>query len=49
MKISVYAVGDKLEKFYLEVIKEYEKRLSRYCGIKLSHLKQESDLGAIVY
>lgn len=44
MKISVYAVGDKMEKFYLEAIKEYEKRLGRYCIIKLSHLKKESDL-----
>ncbi|WP_059050390.1 23S rRNA (pseudouridine(1915)-N(3))-methyltransferase RlmH [Paenibacillus senegalimassiliensis] len=44
MKISVYAVGDKMEKFYLEAIKEYEKRLSRYCSIKLIHLKKESDL-----
>ncbi|MBU9706004.1 23S rRNA (pseudouridine(1915)-N(3))-methyltransferase RlmH [Paenibacillus sp. AK121] len=44
MKISVYAVGDKMEKFYLEAIKEYEKRLSRYCNIKLAHLKKASDL-----
>lgn len=44
MKISVYAVGEKIEKFYLEAIKEYEKRLSRYCSIKLIHLKKKSDL-----
>lgn len=44
MKISVYAVGDKMEKFFLEAIKEYEKRLSRYCSIKLTYLKKESDL-----
>lgn len=44
MKINVYAVGDKMEKFYLEAIKEYEKRLSRYCSIKLIHLKEEGDL-----
>ncbi|GIO03548.1 ribosomal RNA large subunit methyltransferase H [Brevibacillus halotolerans] len=44
MKISVYAIGDKMERFYLEAIKEYEKRLSRYCNIKLIHLKKESDL-----
>ncbi len=44
MKISVYTVGDKIEKFYLEAIKEYEKRLSRYCSIKLTYMKKESDL-----
>ncbi|GGG06928.1 23S rRNA (pseudouridine(1915)-N(3))-methyltransferase RlmH [Paenibacillus aceti] len=44
MKISVYTVGDKMEKFYLEAIKEYEKRLSCYCSIKLIHLKKERDL-----
>ncbi|WP_141334946.1 23S rRNA (pseudouridine(1915)-N(3))-methyltransferase RlmH [Paenibacillus sp. tmac-D7] len=44
MKIKVYAIGDRLEKFYLEAIKEYEKRLSRYCNIKLVHLKKEEHL-----
>lgn len=44
MKISVYAVGDKMEKFYLEAIKEYEKRLGRYCSIKIAHLRKASDL-----
>ena len=44
MKISVYAVSDKIEKFFLEAIKEYEKRLNRYCSIKLIHLKKEHDL-----
>lgn len=40
----MFTVGNKLEKFYLEAIQEYEKRLSRYCTIKLNHLKKESDL-----
>jgi 23S rRNA (pseudouridine1915-N3)-methyltransferase len=44
MKFKVFAVGDKLEKFYLETIKEYEKRLSRYCDIKLIHIKKEEQL-----
>ncbi|OBZ17116.1 23S rRNA (pseudouridine(1915)-N(3))-methyltransferase RlmH [Bacillus sp. FJAT-26390] len=44
MKISVYAVGDKIEKFYLEAIKEYEKRLSRYCVIKFFHLKNINEV-----
>ncbi|WP_342427588.1 23S rRNA (pseudouridine(1915)-N(3))-methyltransferase RlmH [Paenibacillus sp. FSL L8-0158] len=44
MRFKVFAVGDKLEKFYLEAIKEYEKRLSRYCDIKLIHIKKEEQL-----
>ncbi len=44
MKIKVYAIGEKLEKFYLEAIKEYEKRLSRYCNIELIYLKKEDQL-----
>ncbi|PYE48783.1 23S rRNA (pseudouridine(1915)-N(3))-methyltransferase RlmH [Paenibacillus barcinonensis] len=44
MKFKVFAVGDKIEKFYLEAIKEYEKRLSRYCDIKLIHIKKEEQL-----
>ncbi|WP_149096188.1 23S rRNA (pseudouridine(1915)-N(3))-methyltransferase RlmH [Paenibacillus terrae] len=44
MKFKVFAVGDKMENFYLEAIKEYEKRLSRYCDIKLNHIKKEEHL-----
>lgn len=39
MKIIVYITGDKPEEFYLEAIKEYEKRLGRYCSITTSSLK----------
>ncbi|WP_179295383.1 23S rRNA (pseudouridine(1915)-N(3))-methyltransferase RlmH [Bacillus sp. FJAT-45350] len=41
MNFKVYIVGDKIEKFYLEGIKEYEKRLSRYCKIKLQKFKNK--------
>lgn len=42
MKFKVIVIGDKIEKFYLEAIKEYAKRLERYCKIQLKHLKNES-------
>lgn len=44
MKLTIYTICEKVEKFYLEAIKEYEKRLSRYCTIKLVHLKREDQL-----
>lgn len=44
MNFKIYIVGDKIEKFYLEAIKEYEKRLSRYCKIQLLHLKSKEQL-----
>ncbi|MGR6904598.1 23S rRNA (pseudouridine(1915)-N(3))-methyltransferase RlmH [Lysinibacillus sp. BSL11] len=44
MNIKIYIVGDKIEKTYLEGIKEYEKRLSRYCKVKLQHFKNEEQL-----
>ncbi|WP_096202920.1 23S rRNA (pseudouridine(1915)-N(3))-methyltransferase RlmH [Bacillus sp. FJAT-45350] len=44
MNFKVYIIGDKIEKFYLEGIKEYEKRLSRYCKIKLQKFKNEESL-----
>ncbi|MBA9085984.1 23S rRNA (pseudouridine1915-N3)-methyltransferase [Fontibacillus solani] len=44
MKFTIYIVCEKIEKFYLEAIKEYEKRLGRYCTIKLIYLKREDQL-----
>lgn len=44
MNFKIYIVGDKIEKFYQEGIKEYEKRLSRYCKIKLQKFKNEESL-----
>lgn len=34
MKITIISVGKIKEKFYIEAIKEYSKRLSRYCTLK---------------
>ncbi|WP_414004471.1 23S rRNA (pseudouridine(1915)-N(3))-methyltransferase RlmH [Paenibacillus polymyxa] len=42
--LRIFAVGEKLEKFYFEAIKEYEKRLSRYCNIQFVYLKKERSL-----
>ncbi|HHW56343.1 MAG TPA: 23S rRNA (pseudouridine(1915)-N(3))-methyltransferase RlmH [Clostridia bacterium] len=38
MNYRVYAIGDKIHKFYFEAIKEYQKRLSKFCNISfLNH------------
>lgn len=44
MNFKVYVVSKKIEKFYLEAVAEYEKRLSRYCKIELVQVKNESAL-----
>lgn len=44
MNFKIYVIGEKFEKFYTEAIKEYEKRLSRYCKIQLLHFKTEEQL-----
>ena len=43
MKISVLSVGE-IEGFYIKAIKEYEKRLSRYCKINNILYKTETEL-----
>ena len=44
MNFRVYIIGDEIKKFYAEAIKEYEKRLSRYCKIRLIRVKDENKL-----
>ncbi|MGI1690835.1 23S rRNA (pseudouridine(1915)-N(3))-methyltransferase RlmH [Thermoanaerobacter uzonensis] len=39
MNYKVYATGNKIEKFYSDAIKEYEKRLRRFCNITFSNYK----------
>lgn len=41
MKISVLAVGRIKEKFNIDALKEYEKRLSRYCKLELIEVADE--------
>lgn len=43
MKINIFTVG-KFDKFYDSAIKEYEKRLSKYCKISLSQFKNPEAL-----
>ena len=41
MKITVLAVGKIKEKFYTEAIREYAKRLSRYCELNITEADDE--------
>ena len=41
MQITVLTVGNVKEKFYREAIKEFEKRLSRYCKLKIVEVDDE--------
>mgnify|MGYP003251969502 CR=1 FL=1 len=39
MKITIICVGKIKEKFYTEAVREYSKRLSRYCtSVSYTHL-----------
>ena len=40
-KITVLCVGKLKEPFYEQAVKEYEKRLSRYCKLELLELPDE--------
>lgn len=44
MNFKIYITGDKIEKFFIDAISEYEKRLSRYCKIELIQFKDVSQL-----
>jgi 23S rRNA (pseudouridine1915-N3)-methyltransferase len=48
MNYKIYVIGDKFEDFYTDAIKEYEKRLSRYCKIQLIHTKKPQDFLSIL-
>ena len=41
MKITILCVGKVKEKFYQEAIKEFEKRLSRYCKLSIIEVADE--------
>ena len=41
MNITIYTVGRIKEKFYRQAIEEYEKRLSRYCKLKIVEVADE--------
>ena len=44
MNFKIYIIGEKIDKFYSEAIKEYQKRLGRYCKISVFSLKNEIEL-----
>lgn len=44
MNFKIYIIGNKIERFYIEAINEYKKRLSRYCKIELAYIKNEKQL-----
>lgn len=46
MKFDIYVVQNKLERFFLDAIKEYEKRLTRYGKTQLHILKNREQLTA---
>lgn len=41
MKITIISVGKIKEKYYRDAIKEYEKRLSRYCKLEIIEVDDE--------
>lgn len=41
MKITVLAVGKIKEKFYIQAVEEYAKRLSRYCKLEIVQVADE--------
>ena len=42
IKVRVVAVGKVKEKYFLDAIKEYEKRLSKYSEFKIIEVKEEN-------
>ena len=44
MNIKIYLIGDKIPKYFQSAIQEYEKRLSKYCKIKLIEVKNDEAL-----
>ncbi len=43
MKINVVAVGNIKQKYFVEAIKEYEKRISRYAKLNIIEVKEFGD------
>ena len=47
LKINIVAVGSIKEKFFIDAIKEYSKRLSKYCQLKIIEVDEESSQKSI--
>ena len=41
MNITIFCVGKVKERFYRDAIAEFEKRLSRYCSLKIVEVADE--------
>jgi 23S rRNA (pseudouridine1915-N3)-methyltransferase len=44
MNFEIYVLDEVFEKFYMDAIKEYDKRLKKYCKIRLIRLKNNEEL-----
>ena len=42
LKINLVCVGSIKEKFYTEAVKEYQKRLSRFCSLSIIEVQEEA-------
>ena len=42
IKVNLVAVGKVKEKYFLDGINEYSKRLSKYCNFKIIELEEEN-------
>lgn len=42
LKINIVCVGSIKEKFFIDAIKEYEKRLSRFCSLSIIEVQEEA-------
>ena len=47
LKINIVCVGNLKDKFFIEGAREYEKRLSRFCVLKITELKEFTNLSNI--
>lgn len=41
MEITIICVGNLKETYWVDAVREYEKRLSRYCSLELIEIKEE--------
>ena len=42
LKVNIVCVGSIKEKFFVDAIKEYEKRLSRFCSLSIIEVQEEA-------
>ena len=47
LKINIVCVGNLKDKFFIDACAEYSKRLSRFCDLKITELKEYTDLDSV--